>query len=88
VLVDHNGPDLRTNLHCEADLGEGCVPVGRQLGLLRVKPSLPSCKVEVDLVAPEFGIVVKGSLDENKNNRFFFQLQEIKMKHIPVRWPW
>jgi len=39
---------------------------------VKVKPRLPSCKVEVDLVAPEFGIVVEGSLDENKNNRCNF----------------
>ena len=26
--VDDNEPELMTNLHTEADLGEGCVPVG------------------------------------------------------------
>ena len=37
--------DLLTDLHTETDLGEGCVPVGRQLGLLSVKSSLASWKI-------------------------------------------
>ena len=32
--VDDNKPDLLTDLHTEADLGEGCVPVGGKFGLL------------------------------------------------------
>ena len=38
-----------------------------------IEPSLSSWKVEVDLVAPEFGIVVKGPLDVKKINAFDFQ---------------
>ena len=60
--VDDNKPDLLTDLHTEADLGEGCVPVGGKFGLLRVKPSLPSVKVKGFFVAPERGIVFKSLL--------------------------
>ena len=59
LLVDDNKLDLLADLHTEADLGEGCVPVGGQFGLLRVKPSLPSVKVKGFFVSPESGIVVK-----------------------------
>ena len=59
LLVDDNKFDLLANLHTEADLGEGRVPVGGQLGLLCVKPSLPSVKVESFFVAPKGCIVVK-----------------------------
>ena len=38
--VDYNEIDLLVDLHAEANLGEGCVPVGEQFGLLEVKPSL------------------------------------------------
>ena len=62
MLVDDNKIDLLADLHTEADLGEGCVPVGRQLGLLGAEPSLPSFKVEGFVVAPKDRIVVKGSL--------------------------
>ena len=34
VPVDGNESYLVADLHTEADLGEGCVPVGWQLGLL------------------------------------------------------
>ena len=50
------------DLHTEADLGEGSAPVGRQLGLSLIKPSLPSCKVVCISIAPEMGVVVKSSL--------------------------
>ena len=63
LLVDDNKLDrLLTDLHTEADLGEGCVPVGGQFGLLRVKPSLTYVKVKGFFVSPESGIVVKGLL--------------------------
>ena len=51
--------DLLTDLHTETDLGEGCVPVGRQLGLLAVKPTFASWKIVTIFVAPKPGIVVK-----------------------------
>ena len=63
LLVDDNKLDrLLTDLHTEADLGEGCVPVGGKFGFLRVKPSLPSVKVKGFFVAPESGTVVKSLL--------------------------
>ena len=61
-LVDDNKLDVLVDLHTEADLGEGCVPVGRQLGLVCVKPSLPSLRIENVFVSPTLGIVVKGVL--------------------------
>ena len=33
LLVDDNKPHLLADLHTEADLGEGCVPVGGQFSL-------------------------------------------------------
>ena len=62
VHVDDSELDLVAELHTETDLGERCVPVGRQLRLLMIKPSLASWKVKVDFVAPELGIVTKGCL--------------------------
>ena len=62
LLVDNNKLDLLADLHTKADLGEGCVPVGGKFGLLCVKPSLPSVKVEGFFVAPERGVVVKSLL--------------------------
>ena len=59
LLVDDNKLDLLADLHTEADLGEGCVPVGGQFGLLCVKPSLPSVKVESFFVAPKGCFVMK-----------------------------
>ena len=54
------------DLHTKTDLGEGCVPVGGQLRLLMIKPSLASWKVKVDFVVPELGIVTKGCLLRTK----------------------
>ena len=59
LLVDDNKPDLVVDLHTEADLGEGCVPVGGQFSLSWVKPSLPSVKVESFFVAPKGCFVMK-----------------------------
>ena len=62
LFLDDKELDLLTDLHTEADLGEGCVPVGRQLGLLIVKPSLASWKVVGIFFAPKPSIVVEGFL--------------------------
>ena len=63
LLVDDNKLGLVvTNLHTEADLGEGCVPVGGKLRFMVVKPSLPTKKVKGFLVPPKGVIVVKRSL--------------------------
>ena len=59
ALSDFNKIDLVVDLHTEADLGEGCVPVGGKLRFMVVKPSLPSKKVKGFLVAPKGVIVVK-----------------------------
>ena len=67
LLVDDNKVDrLLTDLHTEADLGEGCGPVGGKFGFLWVKPSLPSVKVKGFFVAPESGTVVKSLLWEKQ----------------------
>jgi len=62
LLGDDDKLDLLADLHTETDLGKGSFPVGRQLGFLCIKPSLPSCKVEGVEVALQAGIVVKGLL--------------------------
>ena len=59
LLVDDNKPDLVVDLHTEADLGEGCVPVGGKFVFLRVKPSLPSVKVKGFFVSPKGCFVMK-----------------------------
>ena len=59
LLVDDNKPDLLADLHAEADLGEGSVPVGGQFSLLWVKPSLPSVKVKGFFVSPKGCFVMK-----------------------------
>ena len=69
MLVDENVVDLLADLHTKTDLGERCLPVGWQLGLVMVKPSLASWKVKVDFVAPEVGIVTKGCLLKTKIER-------------------
>ena len=48
--------------HTEADLGKWCAPICRQLGLLCVKISLPSCNVVWIFVAPKVRIVMEISL--------------------------
>ena len=62
MLVDDNELNLMADSHSKADLGEVRVPVGRQLGLLCVKPSLRSCQVVCVAVTPKMGAVVKSSL--------------------------
>ena len=59
LLVDDNKPDLLADLHAEADLGEGSVPVAGQFSLLWVKPSLPSVKVKGFFVSPKGCFVMK-----------------------------
>ena len=77
MLRHDNGLDLLTaNLHCQAYLREGCVPVGWQLSFVNVKPSPSSWKIEVNLVAPEVGGVVKGSLDMSRKEEITSILTE------------
>ena len=59
LLVDNNKLGLVViDLHTEADLGEGCVPVGGKLRFMVVKSSLPSNNVKGFLVAPK-GLIVE-----------------------------
>ena len=60
--VDDSKVDVTGNVNTETDFREGCVPVGRQFGLLCVKPSLPSVNVKGLFVCPKHWIVVKCSL--------------------------
>jgi len=62
MLVDNNELDFLADFHTKTDLGEGCIPVGRYLGLLQVKTSLSSFRVEGFPVAPKTGIVVESHL--------------------------
>ena len=62
--IDYNESDLFTDLHTETDLGEGCVPVSRQLGLLWVESSLSSSSVVFSFITPVSRIIVKGTLGE------------------------
>lgn len=55
---------LPVDLHSKTDLSKGCVPVGRQFGLLCVKYSLSPSNVECVVISPNIWIVVKGSLLE------------------------
>ena len=61
-FLDDKELDLLTYLHTETDLGEWRVPVGQQLGLLIVKPSLASCKIVGIFVVPKPSIVMAGFL--------------------------
>jgi len=55
-----------------------------------VKQSLPSWKVKVDLVAPEFGIEVKSWLSGNKRkkcmriNSTMNEEEQIKLDHLHI----
>ena len=62
LFIDDEELDLVADLHTETDLGERGVPVGWQLGLCLVKPSLPSIKVVCIFVAPKVRVVVESIL--------------------------
>ena len=53
------------DLHSETDLSEGCVPVGRQFGLLCVEHCLPSWNIIRFHIAPKFWIIAKCFLQDN-----------------------
>ena len=59
LLVNDSKIDLVVDLHTEADLGEGCVPVGGKFGFLWVKPSFPSVRVKGFFVSPKGCFVMK-----------------------------
>ena len=71
MLVDDDKVNLMADSHTETDPGEARAPVSGQLGLLLVQPSLPPWKVEVDLVAPQLGIVTKCRLINRKKREMF-----------------
>ena len=52
-------------------MSERRVPVGRQLGLLKVEPSAPSRKIQAFCVSPEGGIVYESFLREKEKEKFF-----------------
>ena len=64
ALVEFNKIDLVVNLHTEANLRKGRVPVGGKFCLPRVKASLSAVNVEGVFVLPESRIVVKSLLLE------------------------
>ena len=70
VPADRNEFGLAVNHHTEANLREGCVPVGGKFGLIWVEPSLPSIKVKSFVVAPKGGIVVKRLLWWQQNGEY------------------
>ena len=53
MLVHDNGSVLLAHFHHETDLGEGKIPISRQLGLIVVKSRLPSWKIELGFVVPK-----------------------------------
>ena len=65
LLVDNNKVDLLADFHSETDLREGRVPVGGQLSLLIIKPSLSTMRVERFSIGPEVGIIMESSLFTN-----------------------
>ena len=72
-LVQDNEVYIMAELHTKADLGEGCAPIRRQLGLLMIKTSLPSLKVKCTFVAPKLRIVVEGLLKFKKGMNHFYE---------------
>ena len=64
MLVQDKGFDLSSHFHHETDLGEGKIPIGRQLGLFMVQSRPPSWKIELVFVGPKFWVVVKGWLQK------------------------
>ena len=64
ALVEFNKIDLVVNLHTEANLRKGRVPVGGKFCLPRVKGSLSAVNVKGVFVLPESRIVVKSLLLE------------------------
>ena len=54
MLVHDKGSDLSAHFHHKTDLGEGKIPIGRQLGLFMVKSRPPSWKIELVFVGPKF----------------------------------
>ena len=54
ILLQDKGFDLSSHFHHETDLGEGKIPIGRQLGLFMVQSRPPSWKIELFFVGPKF----------------------------------
>ena len=64
ALVEFNKIDLVVNLHTEANLRKGRVPVGGKFCLPRVEPILSAVNVKGVFVLPKCRIVVKSLLLE------------------------
>ena len=69
--VDDRELDLVADLHTETDFGEWCVPIGWQLRLMWIKPSLPSWEIKLVPVAPEFGTEMKRVLEIKTKKKLF-----------------
>ena len=77
LLVNHDKVELISNLHTETDLGEGCVPVGRQFRFQFVKPSLPSGKVVYFVILPIMRVKMKGGLKKSNETVVQFLCENI-----------
>ena len=66
ALRDFDKIDLVVDLHSEADLGEGCVPVGGKFCLLWVKSSLASINIKAVFIFPVCRGVVERLLCEKQ----------------------
>ena len=86
VPVDGKESYLVADHHTEADLGEGCVPVGWQLGLLWIKPSPSSCNVVWIFVAPEVRIVMKSFLKTEIRKLISISQawNDVLVRHVPL----
>ena len=77
LLVDDNEVYLLADLHTKTDLGEGCAPVGRQLGLLWVKPSLPSRKIVFTFITPVSRVIMKGVLKRRDRIKYSYNITDV-----------
>ena len=84
ALSDFNKIDLVVDLHTEADLGEGCVPVGGKFGFLWVKPSLSSINIKGVFILPVCRGVVERWLWEE--HFVIHQKQTIALTYIQCKW--
>ena len=73
------------DLHTKTDPRERCAPIGRQLGLTRVEPSLPSRTVEGRLVGPIAGMVMEGSLEKKREKPSFIQILSTRTHYLLER---
>ena len=73
LFVNDNKVHLMVNRHPKTNLGEWRSPVGRELRLMSIEPSLPSRNVEGFLVGPKAVIAMEGSLKLKVEQIPFYQ---------------